>query len=191
MYWEVINEPDMVVNNIHTWGGLNWASSSWEALWEYSSIVAKGVKERLGYKAPKVGGMTWGLLDMHKGDYKRTTLEDAYKKYGNTAGDQAVKDEMAANYGDSKYWAGGFDKAWYQWDVLYKGFMDAAGKDMDFYSVHMYDWPSYKAHGGNGYLRAGMHSEAMLELIEWYDVYKNGVENRKPVVISEFRNNFV
>ena len=31
--------------------------------------------------------------------------------------------------------------AWWQWDYMYQGFMDYCGADMDFYGVHMYDWP--------------------------------------------------
>ena len=67
--------------------------SSWELLWQYHNLVAQGIKARLGSKAPKIGGMTWGLHDPSGVDlnrYRTVGYSDAY--YGNTAGDQVMKD---------------------------------------------------------------------------------------------------
>ncbi|SHK69896.1 Por secretion system C-terminal sorting domain-containing protein [Reichenbachiella agariperforans] len=175
-YWEVINEPDMLMNT----GA--FMVTSWEDIWEYHNLVAEGVRNRLGNRAPKIGGMTWGLHDFFADDLHRSRTvgySDAY--YGNTPGDEIAK-AYAREQTESAYL--NQTGPWTQWDVLWKGFMDNAGDNMDFYSVHMYDWPTYGSSGGA--TRSGGHVEAMLEMIEWYDVTKNGVNNRKPLVISEY-----
>ncbi len=175
-YWEVINEPDMLMNTGE------FMVTSWEDLWEYHNLVAKGVKERMGSKAPKIGGMTWGLHDFFAEDLNRfRTVGYTDTFYGNTVEDEIAK-AHARKQTESEYL--NVSGPWTQWDVLWKGFMDNAGENMDFYSVHVYDWPIYDADGGA--TRSGGHTEAMLEMIEWYDVYKNGKENRKPIIISEY-----
>ena len=55
---------------------------------------------------------------------------------------------------------------------------------MDFYSVHLYDWPEWKS--DNKVIRAGGHVEATFDMLAWYDVNKFGVDKRKPIVISEY-----
>ncbi|WP_075601965.1 Ig-like domain-containing protein [Saccharicrinis aurantiacus] len=175
-YWEVINEPDMLMNT----GA--FMASSWEELWEYHSLVAKGIKARLGNKAPQIGGMTWGLHDLAGDDLNRgrtVNFHDGY--WGNTEGDEVMR-QLAQQKMESEYLTQ--TGPWTQWDVLWKGFMNTAGSDMDFYSLHFYDWPTYDATGGT--IRSGSAVEATLEMVEWYDVYKNGIENRKPVVVSEY-----
>ncbi|WNJ19053.1 Ig-like domain-containing protein [Pontibacter sp. G13] len=175
-YWEVINEPDMKMNT----GA--FMITSWEDIWEYHNLVATGVKARLGANAPKIGGMTWGLHDFFADDLHRSRTvgySDSY--YGNTPADEVAK-AYARQQTESAYL--NQTGPWTQWDVLWKGFMDNAGHNMDFYSVHIYDWPNYNASGGT--IRSGGHTEAMLEMIEWYDVHENGFANRKPIVISEY-----
>ncbi|GAB1855311.1 hypothetical protein MHTCC0001_01440 [Flavobacteriaceae bacterium MHTCC 0001] len=175
-YWEVINEPDMLLNT----GA--FMVSSWEDIWEYHNLVATGVKNRLGNRAPKIGGMTWGLHDFFSDDLHRSRqvgYSDAY--YGNTPADEIAK-AYARSQTESAYL--NVTGPWTQWDVLWRGFMDHAGDNMDFYSVHIYDWPKYNANGGT--IRSGGHTEAMLEMIEWYDIHENGVANRKPLIISEY-----
>ncbi|UZO80381.1 T9SS type A sorting domain-containing protein [Aquimarina sp. ERC-38] len=178
-YWEVINEPDFVLNTGQ------FMMSSWEDIFEYHNLVAKGVKEKLGSKAPKIGGMTWGLHDLFRRDgFSRFKNVDYPKNfYGNTPGDQVAIDYAISQVDKPSFFV---DRAqpWFQWDVIWKGFMDTAGKNMDFYAVHLYDWPTYDNNGG--VTRRGGHVEATLEMLEWYDVSKNGAENRKPVVISEY-----
>ncbi|WP_010523528.1 Ig-like domain-containing protein [Aquimarina agarivorans] len=177
-YWEVINEPDMLMNTGE------FMVTSWEDLWEYHNLVAKGIRERMGSKAPKIGGMTWGLHDFFNDDLNRfRTVGYTDTFYGNTAEDEIAK-AHARKQTESKYL--NVTGPWTQWDVLWKGFMDNAGENMDFYAVHVYDWPDYDADGAAQANRTGGHTEAMLEMIEWYDVYKNGKENRKPIIISEY-----
>ena len=137
-YWEVINEPDM----IYMTGA--FMVTSQEKLWEYHNLVAKGVKARLGSKAPLIGGMTWGLHDFF--------LPDGLSRYAPNNYDQWITDPTgAAFYRDAAATAYYTSRTnnWYQWDVMWKGFMDAAGANMDFYSIHIYDWPvitSYSIH---------------------------------------------
>ncbi len=178
-YWEVINEPDFELNTGQ------FMMSSWEDVMEYHNLVAKGIKERLGSRAPKIGGMTWGLHDLFRGDGFSRFRDPNYVAnfYGTTAADQIAVD-YARSQVDTPLFALPSDVDWYQWDVIWKEFLDRAGENMDFYSVHFYDWPRYQNNGGQR--RSGGHVEATLEMLEWYDVYKNGKNNRKPVIISEY-----
>ncbi len=178
-YWEVINEPDFPLNTGQ------FMMSSWEDIIEYHNLVAQGIKQKLGNRAPKIGGMTWGLHDLFRGDgisrFATASYVDGF--YGNTAADEVAK-AYARGQVDTPLFNRPRDTPWYQWDVIWKGFIDKAGDNMDFYSVHFYDWPQYQNQGGQR--RSGGHVEATLEMLEWYDVFINGKNNRKPVIISEY-----
>ncbi|WP_282086204.1 carbohydrate-binding protein [Aquimarina algiphila] len=178
-YWEVINEPDFPLNTGQ------FMMSSWEDIMEYHNLVAQGIKQRLGNRAPKIGGMTWGLHDLFRGDgisrFATASYVDGF--YGNTAADEVAK-AYARSQVDTPLFNRPRDTPWYQWDVIWKEFIDRVGDNMDFYSVHFYDWPQYQNQGGQR--RSGGHVEATLEMLEWYDVFRNGKNNRKPVIISEY-----
>ncbi len=178
-YWEVMNEPDFELNTGQ------FMMSSWEDIIEYHNLVAQGVREKLGSRAPKIGGMTWGLHDLFRGDGFSRFRDPNYVAnfYGTTAADQVAID-YARGQVDTPLFALPSDTDWYQWDVIWKEFIDRAGENMDFYAVHFYDWPRYQNNGGQR--RSGGHVEATLEMLEWYDVFKYGENNRKPVIISEY-----
>lgn len=170
-YWEVINEPDMPMMT----GAMMCTSQ--EKLWEYHNLVALGVKERLGSKAPKIGGMTWGLHDLFLPDgisrfadnqYDQWLTPESMPVYHNMI-DSAVNDTRTEN--------------WYQWDVMWQGFIDNCAENMDFYGVHLYDWPDPSSKS-KGVLRTGGQVEATLDMLEWYDNYKFGF--KKDIVLSEF-----
>ncbi|WP_010177618.1 Ig-like domain-containing protein [Aquimarina agarilytica] len=169
-YWEVINEPDMLMMTGQ------FMVTSQEKLWEYHNLVAKGVKERLGSQAPLIGGMTWGQHDFHLPDGLGRFDVGHYDKY-------LTPEQIPVFFEMSKTdLTATRNNEWYQWDVMWKGFMDTAGENMDFYSVHVYDWPIWNGNAPN--IRSGGHTEAMLDMMEWYDVHKFG--KRKDVVISEY-----
>lgn len=68
------------------------------------------------------------------------------------------------------------------WKNNWKQFIDIAGKEMDFFSLHIYDG---MARGGKeNYFRCGSNMEAMLDMIEAYSKIKLG--EVKPFVISEY-----
>ncbi|WP_394175420.1 Ig-like domain-containing protein [Thalassotalea litorea] len=181
-YWEVINEPDMDINV-----GRTFVMSSFEQLFEYHNLVADQIKTKLPEsERPLIGGMTWGLHDLENGD-----LSERFPTQ-----DRAVRSRYAYEEGDledflqaitsSEYWVSQDDK-YFQWDAIWKGFMDASGHNMDFYSLHLYDW----AHLGDdprqgSTFRRGMKTEAILDMVEWYDAQVNGADNLKPWVISEY-----
>lgn len=68
-----------------------------------------------------------------------------------------------------------------QWLTRDKVFVDIAGENMDFYSIHLYDFP---AHNNREKYRRGSNVEATMDLIEQYDTIKFG--KIKPLVISEY-----
>lgn len=168
-YWEVINEPDMDIL-----GAAYMFLSSPEKVFEYHNETAQRIREIFGNKI-KIGGMTWGQHDLHLPDLVWRMDPQFY--YDNS--DPAlfpVYDNML----QSTIWTNRHDN-WWQWDGMYQSFIDAAGANMDFYSIHLYDWPDVN---DGGTIRAGGHVEAMLDLIEWYDVFKFG--ERKEIIVSEF-----
>ncbi|TBR38159.1 hypothetical protein CBF23_013010 [Marinomonas agarivorans] len=185
-YWEVVNEPDMQLNTTGPEGHL----STWEELFDYHNEVADTVRAKLGTKAPKIGGMTWGLHDLHAGDatafgsprLKGNALLNAF--YGNDPVSVQIKDTIRNGiFADSATMADtNTNRNWYQWDVLWKGFMDAAGKNMDFYSIHLYDWPLWNTAGGS--VRTGLHNEGVMDLLEWYDTKM--LDQRNEVIVSEY-----
>ena len=178
-YWEVINEPDMIYM---TGSGMH---TSLEQIFEYHNLVAQGVKARLGDKAPLIGGMTWGLHDLHK--------QDGMGRFDCGMAPANYHPELKKIYEaacQTEYTNHGAE--WFQWDAEWKGFMDAAGANMDFYSIHLYDWLNWET-GAYSTQRTGGHVEATLDMVDWYQHYKYG--ESKPIVISEYwaivRNNFV
>ncbi|WP_086932628.1 Ig-like domain-containing protein [Agarilytica rhodophyticola] len=184
-YWEVVNEPDMQMNTTGPEGHL----STWEELFRYHNVVADVIREKLGDKAPKIGGMTWGLHDFHLGDstafgaprLANDTLLNAF--YGNDAGSVALKNVIRDGiFAESETMGMTTSTPWYQWDVIWKRFLDVAGANMDFYSIHIYDWPKWQTDGAR--IRSGLHSEGMIDMLEWYDGKILG--QRKEVIVSEY-----
>ncbi len=68
------------------------------------------------------------------------------------------------------------------WENCWKTFIDVAGKNMDFYSYHLYD--NHKAQALPQVKRKGSNIEAIMDMVEHYSVLKHG--ERKPVYITEF-----
>lgn len=76
-----------------------------------------------------------------------------------------------------------FEKGDFQrWNNRWKLFMDVAGEKMDFWSIHLYDWPSID--GGRKEFRSGSNVEAMFDMMEQYSTMKFGFA--KPFIISEY-----
>lgn len=69
-----------------------------------------------------------------------------------------------------------------QWDDRWKRFIDEVGPKMDFYSIHLYDFPGIS--NGKKYFRKGSHMEATMDMIEHYSMLRYG--KIKPWLISEY-----
>ncbi len=90
------------------------------------------------------------------------------------------------------------DELFSHWDERWRRFIDEVGEDMDFYSIHLYDFHSIG--GGNvnnsgtpgggvtsasrELLRKGGNIEATLDMIEHYNTIQHG--SVKPWLISEY-----
>jgi agarase len=68
-----------------------------------------------------------------------------------------------------------------RWINRDKLFIDVAGEKMDFWSWHLYDFPSI---GGKTQLRSGSNVEATFDMNDHYSMLKLG--HKKPYVISEY-----
>lgn len=72
-----------------------------------------------------------------------------------------------------------------RWNERMKMFVDTAGADMDFYSLHFYDFNRHWQTDYQSHIHfKGSRLEATLDMIEQYDMLKFG--QRKPLVISEY-----
>ncbi|MFY0627071.1 MAG: Ig-like domain-containing protein [Reichenbachiella sp.] len=69
-----------------------------------------------------------------------------------------------------------------QWNNRWKLFMDMSGENMDFWTIHLYDWPSI--HGGKKLYRKGSNIEATFDMMEHYSLISQG--EVKPMMISEY-----
>ncbi len=69
-----------------------------------------------------------------------------------------------------------------RWDQRWKSFIDIAGEDMDFFTIHLYDFPCHVAHGMQ--YRKGSNVEATMDLLEQYSMLRLG--ETKPLMISEY-----
>ncbi len=68
-----------------------------------------------------------------------------------------------------------------EWNDEWKSFIDIAGTNMDFWSLHLYDFPCI---GGKEKYRKGANLEAMFDMIDYYSEATLGVI--RPYVISEY-----
>ncbi len=68
-----------------------------------------------------------------------------------------------------------------RWNERWKLFIDMAGSNMDFFSFHMYDFPSI---GGKQLYRKGSKMEATFDMLEQYSMITLGAV--KPILISEY-----
>lgn len=69
-----------------------------------------------------------------------------------------------------------------RWRNRWKLFMDMVGPNMDFWSIHLYDWPAWG--GGNQLYRKGSNIEATLDMMEQYSLLSQG--EVKPIMVSEY-----
>tara|TARA_R110002126_G_C10486601_1_gene502614 strand:+ start:2014 stop:4188 length:2175 start_codon:yes stop_codon:yes gene_type:complete len=68
-----------------------------------------------------------------------------------------------------------------RWNNREKIFIDVAGSKMDFWSIHLYDFPVF---GGKKDLRSGSNVEATFDMMDHYSMLK--LNQTKPYVISEY-----
>ena len=71
-----------------------------------------------------------------------------------------------------------------EWEEEWKLFIDLCGANMDFYTLHLYDFPVFGPGGNTQYWRKGSNLEATLDMIEHYSFLAIG--EAKPFVISEY-----
>ena len=75
-----------------------------------------------------------------------------------------------------------FDKDNFQrWEDRDKLFIDTSGAEMDFYSIHLYDFPCL---GNTEKYRSGSNMEATMDMMENYS--RIAIGEMKPYVISEY-----
>ena len=69
-----------------------------------------------------------------------------------------------------------------RWINRDKRFIDVAGADMDYWTIHLYDFPCFN--NGKEKYRKGANMEATMDMLEQYSMIKLG--HTKPLMISEY-----
>lgn len=69
-----------------------------------------------------------------------------------------------------------------QWNERWKLFMDEAGADMDFWAIHLYDFPSIN--NGQKLYRKGSNMEATMDMMNHYSYLSFG--EAKDIMVSEY-----
>ncbi len=71
-----------------------------------------------------------------------------------------------------------------RWRIRWREFVDIAGEEMDFWSIHLYDFPVYHTGKDVKRYRKGSNMEATMDMIEQYSQMKFG--RVKPLMVSEY-----
>lgn len=128
---------------------------------------------------------------VHASDYQKRGIKEASDdkvRVEMARYHKAVAQELHKHYLGLKI--GGFASAWpfvegfnsdfRHWNERMKMFIDTAGDEMDFLSVHIYDGKNVK---GEDTFRSGSNMEGIMDLMEGYTFIKYG--RVKPLLISE------
>ncbi len=122
----------------------------------------------------------WPLVDWTKGKPKED-LTRIFRFHSNVAREikKVVTDVPVGGYCTAfpNFETNNFER----WDQRWKHFIDVAGADMDFWTVHLYDFPCI---GGKQKYRKGSNMEATMDMLEHYSYLKLGTV--KPLLVSEF-----
>lgn len=114
---------------------------------------------------------------------------DSIFEFHNTVANEIRNVQIDGAYANDSILIGGytaafpdFDKDNFdRWINRHKRFIDLAGSNMDFLSIHLYDWPAFN---GTVQLRTGSNVEATLDLLSQYTANTLGAP--LPLVISEY-----
>ncbi|WP_298369781.1 T9SS type A sorting domain-containing protein [uncultured Lutibacter sp.] len=116
-------------------------------------------------KATKIGTTRENISEMHKVVAKRIKELNPNAKVGGYSAAHPAYEAADFNH----------------WKKNWKTFIDIAGEEMDFFSLHLYDNVQKT---GEGQYRAGSNVEAILDMVEHYGYLKLG--EVKPFCISEY-----
>ncbi len=159
-----------------------WAYKSYEAVAEYYATYLKEFfgsgketgKPRPKYvevlnepfvKSRKLGTTNAKITQMHKVVAKRIKALNPDVKVGGYSAAHPAYEDNNFNH----------------WKNNWRLFIDEAGNDMDFFSLHLYD---FLADNGQELQRKGSNTEAILDMVEQYSYIKLG--KIKPFSISEY-----
>lgn len=117
-----------------------------------------------------------------------TTREDISSLHTNVAAaiHNSHPDVLVGGYCAAHPQYEGTDGNFSHWDANWKTFIDIAGEDMDFFSLHLYDNPQSTnvLDVLSTQYRSGSNVEALLDMVEHYSMIRLG--EVKPFNISEF-----
>jgi agarase len=120
----------------------------------------------------------WPLVD--KGFYGGSTIAKIFEMH-NTVAKEVKRLNPHVKVGGFTTAFPDFDNNNFnQWDERWKRFIDECGEHMDFYSIHLYEFPSLVGKLKN---RRGANVDATLDMIEAYAAREG---KSRPIIISEY-----
>lgn len=163
--------------------GQGWQFANATAVGEYMGRYIKEFHKDNGEPKPKfIEVMNEPAYADYGGpsDYQNS-IQDIADFHNDVA--DAIKEQLPdAKVGGYTTAFPNFEKGDFErWHKRWKLFMDVAGEKMDFWSIHLYDFPSI---GGKKQFRSGSNLEATFDMMEQYSMMKFG--KVKPFVISEY-----
>ena len=121
----------------------------------------------------------WPLFDFTSDPLHGTANNGELWDYHNADADEIRSVNSEVKVGGYTTAFPDFEKGDFQeWNNGWKEFIDVCGSNMDFYSLHFYDFNNL------GITRRGSNIEATLDMVEHYSTLVTG--DTKPFVISEF-----
>ena len=125
----------------------------------------------------------WHILDWAADpDYGTATADDIWRFHNGVANGIRAHNTNSLIGGFVTTFPDHDEDNFQEWEVEWKSFIDIAGTNMDFWSLHLYDFPSIS--NGKQRYRKGANMEAMFDMIDYYSEKQLGVA--RPYVISEY-----
>ncbi len=124
----------------------------------------------------------WDLITVASSHGRAPESLEKVSKFHSTVANQVRKYNPEMKVGGYCAAFPDFDTDNFQrWRDRDQKFIDLAGADMDFFTIHLYDFP---CHGGKAKYRKGANVEATMDMLEQYSMIKLG--ETKPLMISEY-----
>lgn len=185
--------------------GQNWAFSQADTVSEplgtatgdfmaqyVDKYFAQNASDPYGQKQPTyVEVMNEPLFELHDyphAGYSSESIHDIFRMHNSVAA-QIKNLNPDVQVGGFTVAFPDYEKGSYimeNWETRDKYFLDLAGNNMDFISIHLYDFPNFPHSDGTIHeqYRKGANMEATLDLLEQYMAYKWG--SIKPILVSEY-----
>ncbi|WNJ19080.1 Ig-like domain-containing protein [Pontibacter sp. G13] len=161
--------------------GQGWAFANGHATGEYMGRFIQEFHGGIGQPKPKyievMNEPLWDLVTL-SGDHEPLEI---FEFHNDVAEEIRKYDSTAVIGGYTTAFPNLEEGNFSRWHNRWKLFMDVSGANMDFWSIHLYDFPVF---GGKAIYRKGSNMEATLDMMEHYSMLS--FQEAKPFIVSEY-----